>query len=96
MAKEDKPDPSKEEITITRGELDALKATAERDAKMDPAEKRLRAISREEGKAGALEALEEFFSDLGGEGGDEGKGGENNGGEVSVVDALKSLVGWSS
>lgn len=88
MGKDDKPDPN-EKVEMTRAELEALLERKDRDAKMDPAEKRLREISREEGKTGALEALHEFFSDL-----DEGPdGGDNDGGGASLGDALRELVG---
>lgn len=91
----DKKTKDPETITLTREQYEAaLKEHASR-ATEDDGTKRLRQISREEGKAGALEALEEFFADLdpNDDGGGGSSGGGNDGGGVSAWDALKELLG---
>ena len=54
-----------DKVTLTREELDALLAKRDRDAAMDPQERRIREIVREETGNVFTEALKDFFGDLG-------------------------------
>lgn len=73
-------------LQITQEELDALLERRERDSKMDPGEKRLRGIIREE--IGGV--LGEFFtfSDDDDDDGDDKSAGDNDGGFGGVMDFL--------
>jgi hypothetical protein len=73
-------------LQITQEELDALLERRERDSKMDPGEKRLRGIIREE--IGGV--LGEFFtfSDDEDDAGDDKSAGDNDGGFGGVMDFL--------
>jgi hypothetical protein len=87
MAKDD------EQITMTKADLEELLATRERDAKMDPSEKRVRQIVREESEGVFKKVLAEFFDAGGADDDDKGSGGENDGGALGGLGKVLGIGG---
>lgn len=84
-----------EQITMSKGELDALIDSRLKADKMPKEEARLREIVREEAGGEFRKALADFFKSADDDGEGEGESaGENDGGQASgVVGDLKKLVG---